>query len=134
MKEIIKYYYNFDVDTVIDFKNGTAFKYNGEDFYFVFFNRTMEELDDLIAIITELKNKGIRVHDIILNRENKLLTKVGDNNYILLKLNTKHNEVISFVFITELSNKLKLNQKKVIYIVIIGQNYGVVKLIILNIK
>lgn len=111
MKEIIKYYYNFDVQIINDFKNCSTFKYDGEDFYFVFFNRTMEELNDLIAISIELKYKGIRVHDIVLNSENKLLTKVGDNYYILLKLNTPSNEVVSFIRIIEMSNKLKLNPK-----------------------
>lgn len=111
MKEIIKYYYNFDIEVIKDFNNCSTFNYNGEDFYFVFFNRTIDELNDLVKISAELKNKGIRVHDFILNRENKLLTKVGKNNYILLKLNTRYNEVISFIFIVELNNKLKLNQK-----------------------
>ena len=111
MKEIIKYYYNFDLNSINELKNCTTFKYNGDEYYFVFFNRGLDELKDIIEIINELKNKGIRVHDIILNRENKYLTRVGDNNYILLKLNTRYNEKINFIYIVEMSNKLKLNSK-----------------------
>lgn len=111
MKEIINYNYNFDIEECNDFKNCTAFKYNGEDFYFVFFNRTEEELNDLIEIIYELKNRGIKVHDIIINRDKKILTKVADNYYILLKLNTKNNDLINFISVCEFSNKLKLNNK-----------------------
>lgn len=111
MKDIIKYYYNFDINECIDYKNYSTFKYNGELFYFVFFNRTEEELNDLVEIIYELKNKGIRVHDIIINRDKKILTKVGDIYYILLKLNNKSNEIISFINICELNDKLKLNNK-----------------------
>ncbi len=109
MKEIINYYYNFDLTEVTENNNYTSFKYNGEEFYFVFFNRTMEELEDLVEIINELKFKGIRVHDIILNRESSLVTKVGDNLYILLKLNAYKDENINFISLCEFSNKLKLN-------------------------
>ena len=68
MKEIINYYYNFDLESVEEKTNYASFQYYGEDFYFVFFNRTSEELNDIIEICLELKGKGIRVHDIIFNR------------------------------------------------------------------
>jgi len=109
MKDVINYNYNFDVNEIEENKNYTSFKYNGEYFYFVFFNRIEEELNDLIEICYELKLKGIRVHDIILNRYNKVLTKVGENNYIMLKLNCKKDEIINFIEICEYTSKLKLN-------------------------
>ena len=109
MKDIINYNYNFDILECDDYKNYSAFKYNDEVFYFVFFNRTEEELTDLLKIIYELKNKGIRVHDIIINRYNKMLTKVGDTCYILLKLNDRFDKYISFDYICDVMNKLKLS-------------------------
>lgn len=111
MKDIINYYYNFDINECVDYKNYSTFKYNGEEFYFVFFNRTEEELKDLVEIIYELKNKGIRVHDIIINRDKKMLSKVGEVYYILLKLNNKSSEIVNFINICELDEKLKLNNK-----------------------
>ena len=69
MKEIISYYYNFDLDTINENKNFSSFSYMGETFYFVFFNRTKEELNDLINIVLELKEKGIKTHDFILNSD-----------------------------------------------------------------
>lgn len=109
MKEIINYYYNFDVDEVEENKNYASFKYYGEEFYFVFFNRTKEELKDIVELCIDLKNRGIRVHDIIVNRDKLLITKSGDNQYLLLKLNTNKDEIISFINIIELASKLKLN-------------------------
>ncbi len=109
MKEIINYYYNFDLVDINEFNNYASFNYQGEDFYFVFFNRTEEELKDLLDIIYELKMKGLRVHDIIINRYNSPLTKVGDNNYLLLKLNSSKNEKINFISMCEFLSKLKLN-------------------------
>ena len=79
MKEIINYYYNLDLLDVIENNKYTTFKYNGEEYFFVFFNRTEEELKDILDIIVELKMKGIRVHDIIFNRLNVPITKVADN-------------------------------------------------------
>ena len=109
MKEIINYYYNFTVEEIREFKNCVTFEYYGENFYFVFFNRSPEELKDLVELVMELKNKGIRVHDFILNRENSLITKVGDSNYIMLKLNAPENYEISFVNLCEYLKKTKLN-------------------------
>ncbi len=109
MKEIINYYYNLDLLEINEYNTYASFKYNGEDYYFVFFNRTIEELKDLIDIIYELKIKGIRVHDIIFNRYNSPLTKVGENYYLLLKLNIPKDEIINFISMCELLDKLKLN-------------------------
>ena len=110
MKEIVNYYYNFDVEEVEENKNYLSFNYYGENFYFVFFNRTEEELKDIVELCIELKYKGIRVHDIVLNRDNSLVTKVGENNYLLLKLNTNKNDIVDFISVSEMTNKLKLNR------------------------
>lgn len=111
MKEIINYYYNFDIVYVIQNKNYTSFIYNGEDFYFVFFNRSEEELKDIINIITELKYKSFFAHDIIVNRNGSVLTKVGDNYYVLLKVIGNKNQIISFDDVVNNFWKLKLNNK-----------------------
>lgn len=111
MKEIINYYYNFDVEEILENKNYTSFTYYGEEFYFVFFNRGEDELKDIVDLCIELKSKGIKVHDIILNRNNSLVTKVGNDYYLLLKMNILKNEVIDFINVIEFLNKLKLNSK-----------------------
>lgn len=109
MKEIINYYYNFALTFVEENSNYTKFNYEGEEFYFVFFNRSVDELDDLINITYELKSKGIRVHEIILNREGEPLTKVGDAFYILLKLNCNSKEEVNLFDLCNYQSKLKLN-------------------------
>lgn len=111
MKETINYYYNFYIEDIEENKNYSKFTYYNEDFYFVFFNRTEEELKDIVDISNELRYKGIYVHDIVLNREGKLITKINDKNYILLKLNASHNKTINFISMIENLNKLKLNKK-----------------------
>ena len=44
MKEIINYYYNLDLNDVFECSTYTSFTYQGEEYFFVFFNRTNEEL------------------------------------------------------------------------------------------
>lgn len=111
MKEIINYYYNFDLTDVNEQNNYTSFEFYGEEFYFVFFNRTNEELNDIMMVNNELKNKGIRVHDIIINRYGKVLTTVGETNYILFKINGNKNEEINFINMCEYIRKMKLNNR-----------------------
>ena len=82
MKEIINYYYNFDCLEIIENKNYTTFTHLGDKYYFVFFNRENDELKDIIDIIEELKLKGIKVHNIILNRFNSYVTKVRPPPYV----------------------------------------------------
>lgn len=110
MKEIINYYYNFDCLEIEENKNYTSFSYLGDNYYFVFFNRDKEELNDIISICDELKIKGFRVHSIILNRFNSYITNVGNINYLLLKLNSIPTENVNFMDVCYNLNLLKLNK------------------------
>lgn len=110
MKEIINYYYNFDCLEVKENKNYTTFRYLEDNYYFVFFNRENDELKDIINIIEELKTKGFKIHSIIINRFNSYVTKVGENNYLLLKINGNKDEIINFINICYNLDLFKLNQ------------------------
>ena len=110
MKEIINYYYNFDCLEIIENNNYVNFTYLGDNYYFVFFNRDNDELKDIILIIDELKLKGIKVHSIIKNRFNLYVTKVGEVNYILFKLNSNPKEIVNFMDVCNNLALLKLNK------------------------
>lgn len=111
MKEYVYYYYNMDVDTINNNDNYYSFFHNGNLYYFVYFNRTIEELNDLININLELKNKGINVHDIIMNKFNYPLSKIGELTYVLLKINGQKDELVDIFTIANMNNKLVLNNK-----------------------
>ena len=85
MKDIINYYYNFNITSVEDWNNIFCFTYKESQFYFVPFNRTEKELIDIINVSKELKARNIPCHDILLNKFGRLLTNVYESNYILLK-------------------------------------------------
>ncbi len=111
MKELISYYYNFDILEIKENKYYYKFNYLNDTYYFVFFNRLESELKDIINLSQELKYKGIMVHDIIINRFNSYLTKVGDLNYLLLKINSLESTSVNFMDLVNSLDKLRLNQK-----------------------
>jgi hypothetical protein len=110
MKEYIKYYYNLDIDNISNKENYYSFFYNNFLYIFVYYNRTIEELEDILKIINELKSKNIYVHEIIFNIYNSPLSKVGDLNYILLKV-ISNNEDYDIVKINDFNNLLVLNNE-----------------------
>lgn len=108
MKETIRFYYNIDVEGLEENNGKYHFKYQNVDYFFVFYNRGLDELDDLILCIRNMKERGIEVNDIILNRNQEFLTKVNDYNYILMSV-VNYAEQFDIFDIVDMANKLKLN-------------------------
>lgn len=104
MEDIIKYYYNLEgMLTKINDEKYLLYS-NDTYYYFIKCLRNEEELNDILKICLELKNKSIRVDEIILNVEKKLIT----NNFVLLKINFFLDET------TSLEDILKLNSMLVV--------------------
>ncbi len=83
MEEIVKNYYNLEgiftkisEDLYLIYSNDTYY-------YFMKCLRNEEELNDIGKICLELKNIGIRLDEIILNGEKRVVT----NNFVLVKIN-----------------------------------------------
>lgn len=112
MKETINYYYNLDIDEISDNNGYYSFFYMSDYYYFVYFSRTEEELKDIINISREMKLKNMAVHDIIINRLGFPLTKVGELNYILLRVIGNKDETFDITDINEFNNKLVLNKSE----------------------
>ncbi len=110
MKEYISYYYNLDVYDINDNQDYYSFFYNNFEYIFTYYNRTEEELNDLLKVISELKYKNVLVHEIIFNIFNSPLSKVGDINYILLKVISPKEEY-DIVKINDFNNLLTLNNE-----------------------
>lgn len=108
MKDTISFYYNIDIDTLEEKDGKYHFKYQNRDFFFVFFNRNLEELEDLLDCISEMPKKGIDVHGILINKDNSILTKINEYNYILFSVNNCSETYDTFDII-DMNNKLTLN-------------------------
>lgn len=110
MKETIKYYYDIDVDELEESDGKYHFKFQNRDFFFVFYNRNLEELDDILLCVQNMREKGIAVNDLILNRNNSFLTKVNDYNYLLMAV-SNYSETYDIFDIVSVASKLRLNNK-----------------------
>lgn len=111
MKETLEYYYNLNIDNLEELDGKYHFKIENQDFFFVFYNRGLEELEDIIEVCNEMFLKGINVHEVIRNRNNSFLTKVNEYNYMLFRVNNLSEEYDIFDMVN-ISNKLILNNNK----------------------
>ncbi|MEG0794451.1 MAG: hypothetical protein RSG95_01510 [Bacilli bacterium] len=107
MKETINFYYNLDIDSVEENDGKYHFIYNRRDYFFVFYNRLPDELEDILLCSKNMKEKGIDTHDILVNKDGSVLTKVSENNYILFSVNNSLEE-FDIVDIMESNKKLIL--------------------------
>ena len=107
MKETIKFYYNIDIDSLEESAGKYFFKYQNQDFFFVFFNRNIDELDDILKCTMDIR---IDVHNIIANVNGEILTKVNNYNYILMSV-SNFNEEYDIFDIVNMVNKLTLNNQ-----------------------
>ena len=110
MKETIMYYYNIDIDNIEESEGKYHLKFQNRDFFFVFYNRNLDELDDILLCIQNMREKGIAVNDLILNRNNSFLTKVNDYNYLLMAV-SNYSETYDIFDIVSVASKLRLNNK-----------------------
>ena len=110
MKETIEYYYHIQVDDIEEQDGKYHFIYNNRDYFFVFFNRLPEELNDILLCVQNMKERGIEPHEIIINKDNQVLTKVANYNYILLAVSNLKEEY-DIVDINEMNKKLILGSE-----------------------
>lgn len=111
MKETLEYYYGLDIESIEELDGKYHFKIENQDYFFVFYNRGIEELEDIINVSNEMVKKGINVHKILVNRNNSFLTKVGEYNYILFVVSNLNEEYDIFDMV-KISGKLVLNNNK----------------------
>lgn len=110
MKQTIEYYYSIKVGQLLVEENAYHIISNNEDYYFVMYIRNQTDLQDLIDSSRELKNKNINCHDLILNNQKEVLTKIDDADYILLKVHNK-DEIYSIIEMMQLNKKVLLSSE-----------------------
>ncbi len=110
MKETIHFYYNIDVDNIDEKEGRYHFQYNNRDYFFVYYNRLKEELDDILLCVSSLKAKGVDCHEVLLNKDGGVLTKISDYDYILFAVSNSY-EKYDIIDISEMNKKLIIGSK-----------------------
>ena len=84
MKNTINYYYNLNINNIHQKDKNYYFNINNNN-YLLLKCDNIEELDDIYKLDSYLI-QILPVHKIILNINNQIITKINDNNYLLLQL------------------------------------------------
>lgn len=84
LKNTINYYYNLNINNIHQKDKNYYFNINNNN-YLLLKCDNIEELDDIYKLDSYLI-QILPVHKIILNINNEIITKINDNNYLLLQL------------------------------------------------
>lgn len=112
MIQVIKYYYDIDVESYTMDNNAYVFNYNNKLFYFVLYQRTKEELSDIIQMSKELKENNIYCHDLIYTRFNEVIVIFKNREYILLKVRNDFYQEISSIDMHNINNRILVSGVK----------------------
>lgn len=104
MKNIIAYYYGMHIDKIIHRNDKYFFEYSNQEYVFEPYNRPIEDIDSLYKINGEMINNNILVHEIVLNKENKILTYVNNIPYILMEVFINKNAKVTLSEICYINN------------------------------
>ena len=115
MKNIINYYYNLNIMEIYDINNGFYFNYNDNSYIFVKYNRQLNELDSIYNIYIDMKNKKLLVNDIVINRNNQIISMIDGIPYILIQDNTKNTKISLNDILYLQNNTMNVSNDKKIY-------------------
>lgn len=114
MKNLINYFYNLNIDDIYNKDNIYYFYYNDELYHFYIYTNNVKNVDFVKDINDSLKNDTL-VHEIIVNKDNSILTYYNNIPYILCRINININKPISLGEISYLSSKTINTSVKIKY-------------------
>ncbi|MDD4036012.1 MAG: hypothetical protein PHS45_01650 [Bacilli bacterium] len=114
MKNVINYYYNLYPDNIRQENRDFNFIYLDDNYYFIPYNRPIEEVIPLFELNKEMINKGLLVHEIITNKDKHILTNIDKQSYIMLRVYINAKLKTSIVDINYFNNMVGLNYKQIL--------------------
>lgn len=84
MKNVINYYYNLTPSEI--HQVGSIYRFQIQNDYYIFEPYTLpQDIQEIYRLSTQLLQVGVYTHQMILNKENQLLTLVNNEPYLLMK-------------------------------------------------
>ena len=90
MKNTIKYFYNINTKDIIRYND--SYKINDFNFHY-YFTPVNTDLNILSEIYKYLVSNNIYCHEIILNKDNLMVTNIDNKEYILLKIHIENRKI-----------------------------------------
>lgn len=114
MKNVINYFYNLNIADIYNKDSIYYFYYNDELYHFYIYNNNIKNITLTKDINNSLKNNTL-IHEIIINKDNSIITYYNNIPYILCKINININKPITLGEITYLSSKTISTDTKITY-------------------
>lgn len=96
MQNNLKYYYNIEINSFINQKNyHYYFKYNNEYYILCFYDRNLNEVQDLYRLSLYVSQQHYYFGNIILNKDNHIITMIDGYPYVLIKNNIVKDRKVS---------------------------------------
>lgn len=114
MKNIINYFYSLNITKLTNKDNIYSFYDNDELYHFYIYNNNIKNLD-LTKDIDDSLKKDTLIHEIIINKDNSIITYYNNIPYILCKINININKPITLGEINYLSSKVISTNSKITY-------------------
>ncbi len=104
MKNNIMYYYNLRIDNITQNNNNYYFTINNDNYCFTIYTRDIKESNEIYKLNKYMLSSNILVHEIILNKDNYVVTIINNIPYILYKIYINKNKKLTINELTYLSN------------------------------
>lgn len=104
MKDTINYYYNLNPDRINKIFDYYYFYLNSELYYFVLYDRKIEDDNSIYEFNREVLNKNIMVNEIISNKSGNVITYVNSVPYVLMRVFININKPIVLSEVSYMSN------------------------------
>lgn len=114
MKNIINYFYNLNITKLTNKDNIYSFYDNDELYRFYIYTNNIKNID-LTKDIDDSLKKDTLIHEIIINKDNSIITYYNNIPYILCKINININKPITLGEINYLSSKVISTNSKITY-------------------
>lgn len=109
MKNTLKYFYNIETKNIRQSGNVFFIETNLKIFAFQNCDNYIDQIENIYELNMYLNYNNIYVYKIIKNRFDNIITRVNENNYILLEINNDYNKNITLNMIYEFQYKLDDN-------------------------
>lgn len=110
MKNVINYYYNILFDDIHQTGQDFYFDINDTRYFFILFEGDIASLQNIYKLQSELLQRNLYVHQILLNKDGQIVTFVNGNPYILLKA-LYYNDKINLKYVISFS-QIIMNPKE----------------------
>lgn len=108
MKNIIRYYYGINIEEYKEKNEEIIFTSNGITYEFVICDGNINLLMEVYTILVAYH---VYCHEIIVNKNNTILTNYNNKNYVLIKKHIDNNDTVNLNNIYNYDISVKTNQK-----------------------